>query len=161
MQKGFTLIELLVVIAIIGILTSIVGVFVSGAKNKGNDAGIKQNLIQVRNRAEILYPIPPPSGGYGLTECLIPGSQACAEGFDNVVVCSLRSSGSTSIFDDPKISAYLQVLIGLSLSELDVKCVARGDLWAMSVKLRTTGSWCVDSTGAGRVGVIGSSDLCS
>lgn len=72
-QKGFTLIELLVVIAIIGILASVVLVSLSSARNKGEDAAVQQEMMQIQTAMEMLrsdtglYPhmqdsyCPPPS----------------------------------------------------------------------------------------------------
>lgn len=54
-NKGFTLIELLVVIAIIGLLSGIVLVSMSGARNKGKDTRIISALEQVRNIATLIY----------------------------------------------------------------------------------------------------------
>ena len=54
-NKGFTLIELLVVIAIIGILSSVVLASLNQARNKGNDAAIKNNLANIRPQAEMVY----------------------------------------------------------------------------------------------------------
>ena len=54
-NKGFTLIELLVVIAIIGILSSVVLASLNSARNKGNDAAIKNNLANIRPQAEMFY----------------------------------------------------------------------------------------------------------
>ncbi|MFH0906644.1 MAG: type II secretion system protein [bacterium] len=54
-EKGFTLVELLVVIAIIGILSTIVVVSISPARNKAKDSSIKAALSQVRAQAEMFY----------------------------------------------------------------------------------------------------------
>lgn len=167
-RRGFTLIELLVVIAIIGILTSIVGVFIYNAKNQGNDAGIKQNLIQVRNQAEILAGSGSWSanyGSYGVTSCPDPVGQVsrCLADALDVVICHSRATTLPSFFDDAKMGAYIQTLGNLSGPDY-VWCLARLDKWAMSARLKTLwpSSWCVDSTGAGKIGSInGGTGLCS
>ena len=48
---GFTLIELLVVIAIIGILTTIVMTFLSGAKDKSRAGSAKATLANLKTQA--------------------------------------------------------------------------------------------------------------
>ena len=53
--RGFTLLELLVVIAIIGILAAVVLASMSQSKDKGGDAGVKQNLLNARPQAELFY----------------------------------------------------------------------------------------------------------
>ena len=52
---GFTLIELLAVIAIIGLITAILVVNLTIAKNKAKDSAIKASLLEVRNAAELYF----------------------------------------------------------------------------------------------------------
>lgn len=52
-QIGFTLIELLTIVAIIGLLASIVLVYLNAAKNKAKDAAIKTALVELIKQAEI------------------------------------------------------------------------------------------------------------
>lgn len=54
-DKAFTLIELLVTISIIGVLSSIILISLSSARNKSNEAVIIQNLTQFRNLYELAY----------------------------------------------------------------------------------------------------------
>jgi len=54
-RKGFTLIELLVVIAIIGVLASIVLVFLSSARKKGRDAKRIADMKSIQLALEMYY----------------------------------------------------------------------------------------------------------
>ena len=54
-NKGFTLIELLVVIAIIGILASVVLASLNSARDKGANASIKSNLVNMRAQAALVF----------------------------------------------------------------------------------------------------------
>lgn len=54
-SRGFTLIELLVVIAIIGILSGIIIMSLSSARNKSIDAKIKAQLSSIKVLAEQYY----------------------------------------------------------------------------------------------------------
>ncbi|MEK7650642.1 MAG: type II secretion system protein [Patescibacteria group bacterium] len=160
-NSGFTLIELLVVIAIIGILTSIVGVLVSSAKNRGNDAAIKQNLIQIRNRAETLYGNYP-QGNYGTISCIVQASCAIGSGGTFCGNIDLGQFATNSIFKDTIISGYINTLSAMSSS---VICDANGNTWAVAARLRDdpTKSWCVDANSASRVvsGAPINAGLCS
>ena len=56
-RRGFTLIELLVVIAVIGILSSIVLVSLSGARDRAKDARVTGAMDQVRTQSIIFFDI--------------------------------------------------------------------------------------------------------
>ena len=52
-KKAFTLIELIVVIGIIGLLASIILVFLSSAKNRGNDTAKINSFSEVRKALQM------------------------------------------------------------------------------------------------------------
>ena len=54
-KAGFTLIELLVSIAIIGIIFSIVIVYVTNARGRGNDTKVRAQLSRTRSTAELYF----------------------------------------------------------------------------------------------------------
>ncbi len=54
-EKGLTLIELLVVVAVIGLLASIVWVFLEPARGRNRDAQRIQNLKQLSKALELYY----------------------------------------------------------------------------------------------------------
>ncbi len=61
LSRGFTLIELLVVLTVIGIMATIVLGFLGSARQKGTDAAIKNNLSNIRTRAQLLYELSTPN----------------------------------------------------------------------------------------------------
>ena len=55
LNKGFTLLELLIVVAIIAILTLITLDYLGSSRERGADAGTKQNLVNARGQAEVYF----------------------------------------------------------------------------------------------------------
>jgi prepilin-type N-terminal cleavage/methylation domain-containing protein len=76
-NKGFTLIELLVVIAIIGLLFSIVLVYLRTTQDRARDAKVISDMIQFRNQAEIKKE---KEGSYNSVNCVDDSFSAiCAD----------------------------------------------------------------------------------
>jgi prepilin-type N-terminal cleavage/methylation domain-containing protein len=134
-SKGFTLIELLVVIAIIGILSSVVLASLNTARAKGSDSAIKAQLSAIRPQAEIVYDN---LGSYGTSSAAT-----------NLAQCTVAS---TMYMADATIKNMITALINNAASG-SVVCSTTGNpatAWAVSAGLKTTGYWCVDSTGASK-----------
>jgi prepilin-type N-terminal cleavage/methylation domain-containing protein len=143
-RKGFTLIELLVVIAIIGILSSVVLASLNSARAKGGDAAVKANLSNMRAQAELFYDT---NSGY---------SSASLAG---------TSSGCTTantLFVDPTITSAITAITNASAAPTCIvgggTATTKSSAWSMSAPLKTSGNWCVDSTGASVSGTDSNSD---
>jgi prepilin-type N-terminal cleavage/methylation domain-containing protein len=127
-NKGFTLIELLVVIAIIGILSSVVLASLNSARQKGQDAAIKQNLNNMRAQTEMYF------DNNEYTYYVSPENNVCLsdeglkEGYDKAVKISGDNSGHCDV--DPSGESWF-ALVQLKTKNAD------GDIVA----------WCVDSKG--------------
>lgn len=122
-NKGFTLIELLVVIAIIGILSSIVLASLNSARAKGTDAAIKSTLAQIRTQASLYYDNNTQSYGASGTACNTAGS----------------------VLADPTITSQINSLT--ANAGVTPTCATSASAWVVSAPLKTSGTWCVDSTG--------------
>jgi len=152
-KKGFTLIELLVVVAIIGILASVVLASLNTARSKGNDAGIKANLSNMRAQAAIYYDT---NGKYG------DGT--------NAVVCTVTSAnpnvvtGCTQLFADPTFLNGLKAAANSSGATVNAHIPALGGKWSASAALKdtTAATFCVDSDGAAKINSVSqATGICS
>lgn len=145
-SRGFTLIELLVVIAIIGILSSVVLASLNSARTKGTDASIKSQLANMRAQAEIYYDgtggntyygtvtAGQASGGATLAACQTAGSILnTTDGIGNMIKAA-SDAYSTTYASGNVLCAFGNNTAG-------------NDSWAVSVKLKGGGTWCVDSFG--------------
>jgi len=127
-NKGFTLIELLVVIAIIGILSSVVLASLNSARQKGQDAAIKQNLNNMRAQTEMYFDNNEYSYYVSSDDNVCVSEEGLKEGYDKAVKTSGDDSGHCEAATD-------------------------GQSWFALVKLKTKNAdnelvaWCVDSSG--------------
>lgn len=127
LSRGFTLIELLVVIAIIGILSSVVLASLNTARGKGADAAVKSNLNNLRAAAELNYD----SNNSAYTNL-------CSTTFDNGLKAAKSAAGVTSATNSTLATAG---------SAGTATCHETSSAWAVEVPLKTSGFFCVDSTG--------------
>lgn len=81
-QKGFTLIELLIVIAIIGILSGLLFVNFSGARERARDAKRKADFNTIKNALQLYYndygTFPQSGAGNTIAGCGATGTSVCS-----------------------------------------------------------------------------------
>ncbi len=136
---GFSLIELLIVVVIVGILTGIILSYISENKIKGSDASVKSNLATIRSVAEIFYSDNGnsylPTGGELL----------------NISSCPAYNTEGTNMFSKNKIIA--DAIKEATFNGNNGVCYNSVNKWAIAVGLKSSveTSWCVDSSGAGRI----------
>ncbi len=128
MKRGFTLIEILVVVAIIGILTTVIVANLYQARVKAADAAVKDDLNGIRSQAEIYYSLHNDSyGNYSGTTCP-----------------SVAGAGSLFSNDSNILGAINHAV---NVGSGNSFCSTNGILWAVAIGLKSSGSWCIDSTG--------------
>lgn len=132
LNVGFTLLELLVVVAIIGLLSAVVLAALGNARNSGKDAGVKSNLKNAMDQAEIFWNTSSPNTYFGVcTSTTGIGTLVAAAASDSVAGNSVGSAGGQ----------YNRAT-----------CHDSVGAWAAEVPLSASASgspvmWCVDSTG--------------
>lgn len=131
LNNGFTLIELLVVVAIIGLLSSIVLVFLNNARAKGGDAAVKTNLHTVTNQAGIFY-----------------SDNNNSYGVDFASSCPTVFGAPGNMFSSDK-AIYDAITEAVKRGNGSF-CYSSASDWAVAVGLKTDAntSWCTDSQGA-------------
>jgi prepilin-type N-terminal cleavage/methylation domain-containing protein len=132
--RGFTLIELLVVIAIIGILSSVVLASLNTARDKGVDAAVKADLDGVRSQAALFY------DGDGLSYADVCGTDDSTDGvasINHMILAAAQKTGLSAIS------------VNEAGADGQATCNAGAEAWAAEAPLKTSGFYCVDSTGFG------------
>jgi prepilin-type N-terminal cleavage/methylation domain-containing protein len=148
-NKGFTLIELLVVVAIIGILSTIALAFLSGARDRGKDAAIKQQLNSLKTEIELNYGL---AGVYGGSAC---GGSTSIGGRCDLGTC-VASGALFNSSANPKIAQLMSGVLQAAGGGASSFCKVNTGMteWAVAVVLPSTvdsvsgsaSTWCVDST---------------
>ena len=126
--KSFTLIELLLVLTIIGLLAALILTMLSIAKRRALDGGIKANLSQIRQEANLIYT---ESNSY-----IAPGNELCAP--DN----TLNENNP----DHPNLARIEQEVMKRN-GQQPVICYATTDKYCVQSNLVSDGNLCIDFTG--------------
>ncbi|MES2994566.1 MAG: type II secretion system protein [Patescibacteria group bacterium] len=139
--RGFTVIELLMVVAIISLLVAVALTSTGIARDKANDAGIKQQISNMRPAAELYYST---NGSY--REICNP---AHITGKMFIAAVRFAGPGASAAYCLSDISEYYyldsngNIVVGPK--------AAMPSRWAASVELRQGGYFCADYRGTAKV----------
>jgi prepilin-type N-terminal cleavage/methylation domain-containing protein len=134
-RRGFTLMELMIVVAVIGILAATVVASLSGARGKGNDAGVKADLGTIQVQGTLYYSI---ANTYG-PDNIGTDASCSAEG-------TVFHDTSTSV-DDIILSAVADAQKDANGGGANVLCHSTERAFLMAAKVSSGNYWCVDSIG--------------
>jgi prepilin-type N-terminal cleavage/methylation domain-containing protein len=138
-QSGFTLIELLVVIAIIGILSSVVMASLNTARNKGKQATLKSEALQLRNLLEFEYT---DTGSYAnLTKGWIGGGSVNGQ-----TTCAARGYAGNYASQVVAICDKIWSILGASYSQMFLMS-GTGSTFSVMVRYPNGTMYCVGSSG--------------
>ena len=140
------MIELLVVVAIIGILASVVLASLNTARTKGADAAIKADLSGVRASAELAYDTNGQRYNKDGATAWTADADCHAAVLANTMFDPTSGGGVGQSIDNALAHAYTQN------GSQAFKCNqnATGTAYAIAVPLKSSGVWCIDSTGVAR-----------
>lgn len=138
-NRGFTLIELLVVISIIGILSGIILVGLSIARDRARDARVKEELINLRTAMELYY------SEHKTYQDSNDGTTACGDAKVAQIVESINSiTIPDGICYDDYITGWIAIAHLPSDKEYNDTPLNENASW-----------WCVDSRGASKKITVG------
>jgi hypothetical protein len=122
----------------------------NSARNKSADAAIKANLASIRPQAELYYAN---YDSYGVTvsscgDLVTASAPPVLASVILAVAGGGGESGDHTIFADPNV--VKAIIASVQAGGGSASCRGSANAWAVSVTLKSTGYWCVDSTGVSK-----------